>query len=80
MVITLALLTSPSAPSIFNDVISLMSKVVSAGGTLWLIWGLIVLATGIKDKSGPQLQSGIWQIIGGGLIIMASELFKNVSL
>ncbi len=38
----------------------------------------IVLAGGLKDKNGPSLQSGIWQVVGGGLIIAAAALFQNI--
>ena len=33
-----------------------------------LIWGFIILYGGQKDKNGPALQSGIWQIIGSIII------------
>ena len=58
----------------------MLTQCCLAGGALWTAWGLIVLAGALKDKSGPQLQSGIWQIIGGALIISASALFRNVTL
>jgi len=69
-----------SATDLFGSVMDLITKFVTAGGGLWLIWGVIVLATGIKDKSGPQLQSGIWQIIGGALIITAANLFSKITI
>jgi hypothetical protein len=70
--------TTTADMNIFQEVINLITKFVTAGGGLWLVWGVIVLATGIKDKSGPQLQSGIWQIVGGGMIIAAAVLFGKV--
>lgn len=39
----------------------------------------IVLAGGLKDKNGPALQSGIWQIVGGGLIIAAAAFFATIN-
>jgi hypothetical protein len=63
--------------TIVKDVMDMLTNFVSAGGGLWLVWGVIVLATGIKDKSGPQLQTGIWQIVGGAMIISAASLFSR---
>ena len=62
------------------DVLALVSKFVLVGGGLWLVWGVIVLAGGLKDKNGPALQSGIWQIVGGGMIIAAAALFANITI
>ena len=41
---------------------------------------LITRITGgaLKDQNGPQIQTGVWQIIGGGLIIAAAALFKVI--
>ncbi|EMF0474608.1 hypothetical protein IBQ12_000943, partial [Enterococcus hirae] len=47
------------------------------GGGLWLIWGTVILAGALKDKNGPQLQQGIWQIVGGGLILVAAGWFAT---
>lgn len=63
-----------------KQVIDLISKFATIGGGLWLVWGAIVLAGGLKDKNGPQLQSGIWQVVGGAMIIAASLLFKSIAL
>ena len=35
--------------------------------------------TGLKDKNGPALQSGIWQVVGGALIISATSLFGSIA-
>lgn len=63
---------------LLNQVLTLVTKFVIIGGGLWLVWGVVVLAGGLKDKNGPALQSGIWQIVGGGLIIAAAALFSSV--
>ena len=63
---------------LLNQVLELVSKFAIIGGGLWLVWGVIVLAGGLKDKNGPALQSGIWQIVGGGMIIAAAALFNYV--
>lgn len=43
------------------------------------MWGVIILAGGLKDKNGPALQSGIWQVVGGALIISATTLFSSIA-
>ena len=44
------------------------------------MWGAITVGTNMKDQNGPGMQSGAWQIVGGGLIIAAALLFKNIVL
>ena len=63
---------------LLQQVLALITKFAIIGGGLWLLWGAIVLAGGLKDKNGPSLQSGIWQVVGGGLIIAAAALFQNI--
>jgi len=64
---------------LLNQVLTLITRFATIGGGLWLVWGVVVLAGGLKDKNGPALQSGIWQIVGGGLIIAAALLFAQVA-
>lgn len=63
---------------LLNQVLSLVQKFVVIGGGLWLLWGVVILAGALKDKNGPALQAGIWQTVGGGLIIAAAALFANI--
>lgn len=63
---------------LLSQVLDLITKFAITGGGLWLVWGAVILAGGLKDKNGPQLQSGIWQIVGGGLIIAAAALFNSI--
>jgi hypothetical protein len=63
---------------LLKTVLDLISTFVIVGGGLWLIWGVVVLAGALKDKNGPQLQGGVWQIVGGALIITAAVLFKTL--
>lgn len=65
---------------LLQQVLDLITKFAVIGGGLWLVWGAVVLAGGLKDKNGPALQSGIWQVVGGGLIIAAAALFKSIAL
>jgi hypothetical protein len=61
-----------------EEAIGLMKTAVGLGGGLWLLWGVIILAGGLKDKNGPQIQSGIWQTVGGGMILAAVILFDSL--
>ena len=63
-----------------SDILSLIVKFVTIGGGLWLVWGAVVLGLALRDHQGPLVQSGIWQIVGGGLIIAAAQLFLNIAL
>jgi len=65
-------------PDILGTVMSLISRFVIIGGALWVVWGLIVLGGGLIDKTGPKIQAGIWQIIGGGVIIAGGALVVTV--
>ncbi|OTP24862.1 hypothetical protein [Enterococcus mundtii] len=62
---------------LLQNVFDLISRFTMVGGGLWLIWGTVILAGALKDKNGPQLQQGIWQIVGGGLILVAALWFTS---
>ena len=66
--------------NVVNSALSLFSQFAIIGGGLWAVWGVIVLAGGLKDQNGPATQSGVWQVVGGGLIIAAAALFSNIAL
>ncbi|TNM60390.1 MULTISPECIES: hypothetical protein [Actinomycetes] len=63
-----------------TTVLNLIVQFVTVGGGLWLVWGVIVLAGGLRNQEGPQIQSGIWQVVGGGLIIAAAQLFNTIAV
>lgn len=63
-----------------NTILSLFTKFAIIGGGLWLVWGAIVTGGALKDHNGPQIQTGVWQIVGGGLIIAAAALFQQITL
>ncbi|EMF0532450.1 hypothetical protein H5O61_001473 [Enterococcus hirae] len=63
--------------ALLEKVFSLVSNFTLVGGGLWLLWGTVILAGALKDKNGPQLQQGIWQIVGGGLILVAAGWFAT---
>lgn len=64
---------------VLSSALSLITKFAIIGGGLWGLWGIIILATGLKDKNGPELKSGIWQIVGGAMIVAAAALFNSVA-
>jgi hypothetical protein len=66
--------------NVLSQAISLMSKFAIAGGSIYAAWGLVGLGGALKDHNGPGIQSGIWTIAGGGLIIAAGALFNSISL
>lgn len=65
---------------VIKQVLDLFSQFALIGGGLWAVWGCITLAGGLKDQNGPQIQSGVWQVVGGGLIIAAAALFKTFAV
>ena len=63
--------------SVVTSALQLFSQFAIIGGGLWAV---ITLAGGLKDQNGPATQSGVWQVVGGGLIIAAAALFSNIAL
>ena len=66
--------------NVVTSALDLFSQFAIIGGGLWAVWGVITLAGGLKDQNGPATQSGVWQVVGGGLIIAAAALFKTIAL
>lgn len=65
---------------VVTSALQLFAKFAILGGGLWAVWGVIVLAGGLKDQNGPATHAGVWQVVGGGLIVAAAALFSNLSL
>lgn len=64
----------------FNNVLSLASRGVIAFGMFWLVWGLVVLGSGIKDKTAPDIKQGIGQMVGGALVTLAGALITQITI
>lgn len=64
---------------LMTQALELFTKFAVAGGGLWTVWGVVTLAGGLKDHNGPQTQSGMWQTVGGGLIVAAAALFSSIA-
>ncbi len=58
--------------------LSVAQKGVIAFGTFWVVWGLVVLGSGLKDKTAPDIKQGIGQMCGGAVIILAGAMISNI--
>lgn len=63
-----------------QQILTLFVTFATIGGGLLIVWGAIATGTALKDQNGPQIQSGIWQIVGGGLIVAAAQLFNSIAV
>lgn len=66
--------------AMFTQMITLLSKGVLAAGALLAVWGMISVGRGLKDSNGPGIQNGIMELIGGGIVIVASQLITTITL
>lgn len=66
--------------AVFTQVMDILQKGIGAFGIFWIIWGIIVLAGGIKDKTAPEIKQGAGQIIGGAMITLAAVLISQIKL
>lgn len=64
--------------TVVTNVLNTLSTWVIIGGGLWGVSGGVTLAGGLKDHAGPQIQSGVWQLVGAGIIIAVAALFKGL--
>ena len=60
-----------------KEVLAMAAK---AGGGLWAAWGLVQVGTGVKDHNGPAMQGGLWQLIGGAIIVAAGVFIGTVDV
>ena len=72
--------TLAAGSDMLTSVLDLFSQFATIGGGVWLVWGAITVGINMKDQNGPGMQTGVWQVVGGGLIIAAAALFKNIVL
>lgn len=63
----------------FSSIMGLLQKAVLAGGAIWLVIGAVILGLGLKNKEAPQIQSGIWQVVGGALITAAGAYINSIT-
>ena len=60
--------------------LNIVSKGVVAFGSLWTIWGIIVLGAGLKDHNGQDIRNGLLQAVGGALVISASAWITQINV
>ena len=63
----------------FSAVMTLLKTAVVSGGAIWLTIGAVILGLGLKNKEAPQIQSGIWQVVGGALITAAGAYLSTIT-
>lgn len=63
----------------FTALMSIISKVVIGGGTIMIVWGAVTFGGGLKDKAGPEIQQGIWTMLGGVVITLAGAYLTTVT-
>lgn len=66
--------------NIFNQGMSILSKITMAGGGFYTLWGIIQFALSFKDSNGPGVKEGILTIVSGAGIILAGALFVLVKV
>ena len=60
--------------------LNIVSKGVIAFGSLWTIWGIIVLGAGLKDHNGQDIRNGLLQAVGGALVMSASAWITQINV
>ena len=63
---------------IFGGAVELMTRACTLGGGAVTGWGVVLLGGALKDKNGVSMDTGIWQIIAGVIIIAGGQLFGNL--
>lgn len=66
--------------SIFNDMMELFAKGVGTLGAVYCVVGLLSIARGYKDHAGADMNTGISQIVSGGIYILAAVVLKTITL
>lgn len=63
---------------ILTDVVDTIKKFVVMGGIFLAGWGLVNLGTNASEQNGAGMQTAVWKIIGGAIVIAAGALFDKV--
>lgn len=53
---------------------------VTVFGSFYAAWGTIHLVQGWKDKNGPDMQQGMWQLISGVVMIAIATYIKTIDI
>ena len=62
-----------------NELLAAMQPFAYAGGGLLAVWGVIGLGTGLSEQNGAAIQTAVWKIVGGALVIGAGALLTMVT-
>lgn len=66
--------------TIFTNMMELFSIGIVALGGIYCIIGMMSIARGYKDHAGADMNTGISQIVSGGIYILASVMVKTITL
>lgn len=61
-----------------NSILSIMSGVIVAGGTIYGAIGGVQLGLAIKDHQGPAIGSAIMQLAGAAAIILSGLAMTSI--
>ncbi|OQO88250.1 hypothetical protein BH739_04640 [Enterococcus casseliflavus] len=65
---------------VFSQVMSLLSSGVGAYGAYLIVMGAVQFSSSLKDKSGPGIQSGLLEIVGGVIIVSVAIYFSSITI
>ena len=58
----------------FNEGLALIQKAIGVYGVFDIVWGLVIVGSAWKEKTGPEMTKGIGWIVGGVCIVAAAVL------
>lgn len=66
--------------ALLNQVLTLISTIIGAGGAALGLWGAVTLGSALPNHDGPGITNGFWRLLGGALIIAAAVMFSKITL
>lgn len=64
----------------FTSVMNIVQSAIKAFGIVWVVWGAVILGTGLKDKTAPDIKQGFGQVVGGVVIYLAAGLLSGINI
>lgn len=64
---------------LYETLINFITSFFEIGGSLWSVLGVIRLASSMHERSGPGIQSALWQIVGGVALILSAILYRTLN-
>ena len=65
---------------IFNNIIKIICTGICAYGSYLIVMGGVQFASSLKDKSGPGVQSGLLEIVGGVIVVALAVYFTQIKM